>query len=164
MGLTNRLFRLFRADLHALLDRMEDPGRLLRQADLEMSEILADDERVLRALRGQRDRVAARLERLSTAPGTAEGDPGESTALEHGSSGVRRQAALLQRGLRELDERIRDLRGVVADRRIGLETVRQQAELLNCGGPSAGNARRDLFIDENGPACSLPNASGERDG
>ena len=162
MGLTSRLFRLFRADLHALLDRMEDPGRLLRQADLEMSEILADDERVLRALRGQRDRVAARLDRLSTAP--AEGDPGESTALEHGSSGVRRQAALLQRGLRELDERIRDLRGVVADRRIGLETVRQQAELLSCGGPSAGNARRDLFLDENGPGCSLPNTSGERDG
>lgn len=36
MALINRATRLFRADLHAVLDRIEEPDILLRQAVREM--------------------------------------------------------------------------------------------------------------------------------
>ena len=46
MALINRMSRLFTADVHAVLDRIEEPDALLRQAIREMEEALerADDE------------------------------------------------------------------------------------------------------------------------
>ena len=44
MVLISRISRLFRADLHAVLDRIEEPEALLRQAIREMEELLAQDE------------------------------------------------------------------------------------------------------------------------
>ncbi|MGB5202396.1 MAG: PspA/IM30 family protein [Sedimenticolaceae bacterium] len=48
MALINRVTRLFRADLHAVLDRVEEPDILLRQAIREMEEDLALDEQACR--------------------------------------------------------------------------------------------------------------------
>ena len=48
MALINRVTRLFRADLHAVLDRVEEPDILLRQAIREMEEDLARDEQAYR--------------------------------------------------------------------------------------------------------------------
>ena len=48
MALIKRVTRLFRADLHAVLDRVEEPDILLRQAIREMEEDLARDERAYR--------------------------------------------------------------------------------------------------------------------
>ncbi|MBI1422935.1 MAG: hypothetical protein GC149_05655 [Gammaproteobacteria bacterium] len=46
MALITRFSRLFRADLHAVLDRIEEPDVILRQAVREMEEeILADEQR-----------------------------------------------------------------------------------------------------------------------
>lgn len=44
MALINRLSRLFRADLHAVLDRIEEPDILLKQALREMQEAIHGDE------------------------------------------------------------------------------------------------------------------------
>ena len=44
MALITRVSRLFQADFHAVLDRIEDPEALLRQAVREMEEELAHDE------------------------------------------------------------------------------------------------------------------------
>ena len=41
MPLVDRVARLFRADLHAVMDRIEEPDVLLRQALREMEEELA---------------------------------------------------------------------------------------------------------------------------
>jgi phage shock protein A len=45
MALITRLSRLFQADMHAVLDKIEEPELLLRQAIREMEEFIATDER-----------------------------------------------------------------------------------------------------------------------
>lgn len=50
MTLITRVSRLFRADANAVLDRIEEPDVLLRQAVREMEEALARDEQRLRRL------------------------------------------------------------------------------------------------------------------
>ena len=47
MVLINRIARLFKADFHAVLDRIEEPAQLLKQAVRDMEEALADGERRL---------------------------------------------------------------------------------------------------------------------
>ena len=41
MTLINRLSRLFKADVHAMLDRIEEPPLLLQQALRDMAQALA---------------------------------------------------------------------------------------------------------------------------
>ena len=50
MVLITRLARLFRADVHAVLDRIEEPLLLLQQAVREMEADLADNEKQLKLL------------------------------------------------------------------------------------------------------------------
>lgn len=51
MALITRISRLFRADLHAVLDRIEEPDILLRQAFREMETSFASDEQQLKLLK-----------------------------------------------------------------------------------------------------------------
>ncbi len=44
MALISRLTQLFQADFHAVLDRLEEPDALLRQAVRDMEDALARDE------------------------------------------------------------------------------------------------------------------------
>jgi len=60
MALVTRISRLFRADLHAVLDRLEEPDVLLRQAVREMEEDLARDEHRLKQLAHDHADVVAR--------------------------------------------------------------------------------------------------------
>ena len=48
MALIARLSRLFQADMHAVLDKIEEPELLLKQAIREMEESIATDERQIR--------------------------------------------------------------------------------------------------------------------
>ncbi len=50
MALINRMSRLFTADVHAVLDRLEEPDVLLKHAVREMEEELARNEQRARAL------------------------------------------------------------------------------------------------------------------
>jgi len=50
MALITRFSRLFRADLHAVLDRIEEPTILLKQAVREMEDDVVQDERNLKIL------------------------------------------------------------------------------------------------------------------
>ncbi len=45
MALINRISRLFKADFHAVLDQIEEPEALLKQAIRDMEDELADSER-----------------------------------------------------------------------------------------------------------------------
>lgn len=60
MALINRISRLFRADLHAVLDRIEEPDALLRQAVREMEEDISNDERRLSLLQNEQAQLANR--------------------------------------------------------------------------------------------------------
>jgi phage shock protein A len=48
MALINRISRLFKADFHAVLDRIEEPEQLLRQAIREMEDELAGSEQAIK--------------------------------------------------------------------------------------------------------------------
>jgi phage shock protein A len=58
MPLINRITRLFTADVHAVLDRLEEPDALLKQALREMEDELAASDARLRWLSHERDETA----------------------------------------------------------------------------------------------------------
>lgn len=60
MALIKRLRRLFLADFHAVLDHVEEPDSLLRQAIREMEEALADDEQRFRSLQLEREQLTSK--------------------------------------------------------------------------------------------------------
>jgi len=57
MAIITRVSRLFKADLHAVLDRIEDPETLLRQAVREMEEQLDNEQRRFKLLEHEHDRL-----------------------------------------------------------------------------------------------------------
>jgi phage shock protein A len=57
MALINRFSRLFRADLHAVLDRIEEPVILLKQAVREMEDDVVQDERNLKILQHELEQI-----------------------------------------------------------------------------------------------------------
>jgi len=65
MALITRLSRLFKADMHAVIDSLEAPDVLLRQAVRDMEEAVATSQRALAATSAERKRVGARLAELA---------------------------------------------------------------------------------------------------
>jgi phage shock protein A len=59
MALITRISRLFTADLHAVLDRMEEPEIVLKQAIRDMHAAVAATDRQIRALRAGAEQIAA---------------------------------------------------------------------------------------------------------
>ena len=60
MALIRRVTRPFRADFHAVLDRVEEPEILLRQSIREMEDDLARDERLYRRHERESEQLAKR--------------------------------------------------------------------------------------------------------
>lgn len=65
MALVTRLSRLFTADLHAVLDRIEEPEALLRQAIREMEEELARSQQRIKWLRSEQDQLVSRERQIT---------------------------------------------------------------------------------------------------
>jgi phage shock protein A len=65
MALINRMSRLFTADVHAVLDRLEEPDVLLKHALREMEEALVEGEQRLRALEHERGTLAERARKVA---------------------------------------------------------------------------------------------------
>jgi len=158
MALITRLSRLLRADLHALLDRLEEPDILLAQALREMEDAVAADDRALAALRRQHTRTRERRDALAR---QGAGDVEQlEVCLDAGQDDLAR--ALLRRGLererldarlertaRELDGRIEGLAATLTERRRRLEQLRAEAALLARSGPTGA-----------GPGEPLPGGQG----
>jgi phage shock protein A len=66
MALINRMSRLFTADVHAVLDRIEEPEILLRQAIREMEEALAQSEQRVANFEREVAAVAERQHKIDT--------------------------------------------------------------------------------------------------
>lgn len=69
MALITRFSRLFRADLHAVLDRIEEPDVILRQAVREMEEEIAADEQRHKLLQHERRQLTGRQHELQQSIG-----------------------------------------------------------------------------------------------
>lgn len=60
MALINRVTQLFKADVHAVLDRIEEPEQVLRQAIREMQDELGESERRAATLQQEAEEYTAR--------------------------------------------------------------------------------------------------------
>lgn len=74
MALISRFSRLLRADLHAVLDHLEEPDVLLRQAVREMEEALASDALRLKRLSQEHEHLARRQHELQQVIGNIDGE------------------------------------------------------------------------------------------
>ena len=139
MALITRVSRLFQADFHAVLDRIEEPEALLRQAVREMEEELASDEQRSRILKHEQGQLTARETDLEQSLHEIEeqldvcfdsGNDDLARALlkrkletQQYCKGLSRKRQALQETLGDLDTRLRE-------NRARLESMRQKAELL----------------------------------
>ncbi len=66
MALINRISRLFKADFHAILDQIEEPGPLLKQAIRDMEDDLAATQRRIKLCTHEQDQLSARKRELES--------------------------------------------------------------------------------------------------
>lgn len=139
MALINRMSRLFTADVHAVLDRMEEPDVLLKHAVREMEEELARAEQRARALAheeealGERQRKAeSSLQELGQQLDVCFENDNEELARK-----VIKRRLETERLVRHIAERraalakeLAALSAAVEEQREQLDLMRQKAELL----------------------------------
>jgi phage shock protein A len=156
MALITRLTRLFRADVHAVLDRMEEPDVLLAQAVREMEDDAANAARELKARELELGRLRERAQSLAASLAStageidlcfvADNEPLVRTLLRRRLEGERLATHLAQRiaaAARDVEER----RTTLAERERKLEAMRQKAALF------AAEPRRDAEGDAAGVRC-----------
>ena len=148
MTLITRLSRLFRADFHAVLDRIEEPETLLRQAIREMEEELACQEQAIRLASHEAGEYRARRERLAERLGEIEGelDLCFSSGKEELARGLIKRKLETQRLGKELAVRQDELQkalarrhAILAENRVALDGLRQKAELVAVRAPVDGD-------------------------
>lgn len=155
MALINRISRLFRADFNAVLDQIEEPGQLLKQAIREMEDELAASQQRIAACAHEQEALGVRRQELETSAGTF----GEQLDLcfESGkddlAKGIIRKKLEAERLLQRLDGKLdangRFLAGqrkLLADNRATLDGLRQKAELIASHSPpdESGTCREDI--------------------
>lgn len=65
MSILNRISRLFKADLHGILDNLEEPEMILKQAIRDMQQEIDRDETTLSTLKRQQDRLHQKRQQQS---------------------------------------------------------------------------------------------------
>ena len=139
MPLITRVSRLFRADLNAVLDRVEEPDVLLRQAVREMEEELARDEQRLKMLSHEHGQLVARESDIGHSLSDIEEEldvcfESEKDDLARGlikrKLEAERLLKLLLRKREALEETLSGLKRRLDENRARLESMRQKAELL----------------------------------
>jgi len=153
MTLINRVSRLFQADLHAVLDRVEEPDLLLRHAVREMEEHLARDRRRLELMTEERRSLGTRVgelesslagaqEELDVCFGAGNEDLARTLIRHRLESGRLRDFLVTKRDTLERD--LTSLQGRISGNSARLEAMRQKAELL-AGEESSGKPDDDCW-------------------
>ncbi|MEE8041629.1 MAG: PspA/IM30 family protein [Pseudomonadales bacterium] len=139
MALINRVARLFTADLHAVLDRIEEPQVLLRQAIREMEDELAVSEQRNKWLRHESDELSTRIDEIEQSLTTMneELDVCFASEKEDLARTLIRRRLETQRVLATLTQRLAGNEKTLSDQqdsldenRSHLESLRQKADLL----------------------------------
>ncbi len=152
MVLINRIARLFKADFHAVLDRIEEPVQLLKQAVRDMEEALAASEQRLElaaqeqeSLLSHQTELERRLAELEQELELCFGSGEEQLAR-----GLVRRKLESRRLLERLDARLaassRQLsqqRSRLVQDRAALETMQQKAAIFCSRTPANGESAFD---------------------
>ncbi len=139
MALITRVTRLFQADLNAVLDRIEEPDILLRQAVREMEDALARDEqrsKLLQHEHGQlisrqteQDRLLGEIEEQLDVCFAAGKDDLARTLIRRRLETQRLQKFLAGKA-GTLQETLNGLQARLEENRAQLDSMRQKVELL----------------------------------
>lgn len=139
MALINRVGRLVRADIHAVLDRIEEPEQLLRQALRDMEDELASAEQRAVAAAAEIETFAKRKSELVARCAELDGELDLCFARKKSELArtlVRRKLEA-ERLIARLDSRQKDgeagleqARADLEQRRHALEGLRQKAEVF----------------------------------
>jgi phage shock protein A len=152
MALINRVTRLFKADFHAVLDQIEEPELLLKQAIREMEDDLAETE--------QRIRLCAHDQQaLETRKGEIDGklaciDEELDLCFDSGKDGLARGLIRKKLEAERLSNRLAsqhsasakylgEQRAMLDEHRATLEGLRQKAELFAQRAPAESESEFD---------------------
>lgn len=157
MALINRMSRLFTADVHAVLDRIEEPDVLLKHAVREMEEELARGEQRARTLEHEHDGLGERQRKT----GAVLAELGEQldVCFESGNEELARKVVKrrleterLERHVAErraaLAKELAALRAALEEQREQLDVMRQKAELLTPTGGGDDARSGDFIVGE----------------
>lgn len=167
MALVNRIVRLFKADLHAVLDRVEEPAQLLKQAVRDMEEALAASEQRLVAMAQEQEALLARRASIERGLNGLEQelDLCFASHKEELARGLVRRKLESQRLLQHLEARHRanssqlaELRARQLRNRAALETMQQKAAIFGTRAPVNGES---VFEDCGGSGRNLALADDE---
>jgi phage shock protein A len=147
--------RLFTADVHAVLDRIEEPDVLLKHAVREMEEELARSEQRLRMLEHEHAALDERQRKAQELQ--VELDRQLDVCFDGGNEQLTRkvirrrlETELLERHAAErratIEKELAAQRTALAEQREQLDVMRQKAELL--ASPSGDNGVRDFAVGE----------------
>ncbi len=149
MPILNRLTQLFRADLHGVLDRVEQPDLLLRQSLREMDDALADARRRLERDRRSREALGRRQQEIATTLAAssdeldlcldAGNDDLARVLLRRRLEGERLLAHLARQSAR-LDAAIEQAQRALLEQQAQFDLLRQQAEAQVPAGDDASTA------------------------
>jgi phage shock protein A len=139
MALINRMARLFTADVHAVLDRIEEPDVLLKHAIREMEEELARGEQHVRALEHERGALTERHSKIQAA--LVELAEQLDVCFDNGTDELARKVVKRRLETERLEQHIAERRAAVdkqlahrraatSEQREQLDVLRQKAELL----------------------------------
>lgn len=152
MALINRISRLFQADMHAVLDNIEEPEVLLRQAIREMEDDLSATEQRIRVAAHDQETLAARCSELDQLLGGIDGELDLCFASEKDelAKNLIRRKLESQRLLKSLSGKhsaagriLAEARDSLDDKRTTLEGLRQKAELFAARPPAAEDSEFD---------------------
>ena len=165
MALINRVSRLFKADFNAVLDHIEEPETLLRQAIRDMEDELAHGEQRIAQCTHEQEALSARKAEVLTSSDKLEEqlDLCFESGKDELAKGVVRRKLEAERLLKRLgselqaNRRYLDRQGALLDEnRATLEGLRQKAELIVSRAPSdrdggrgdVARLARDLRVDD----------------
>jgi phage shock protein A len=157
MALINRMSRLFTADVHAVLDRIEEPDVLLKHAVREMEEELARGEQRARTLEHEHESLGERQRKAAAVLGelaeqldvcfTSGNDELARKVIKR-----RLETERLERHVTErragLGKELAALRSSLEEQREQLDVMRQKAELLTSTGAGDDFRTADFAVGE----------------
>lgn len=149
MALITRISRLFKADFHAVLDHIEEPEQMLRQAIRDMEDDLADAEQRIALCTHDQDALTARKKEIENAIAgfDSELDLCFESDKDELARGLIRKKLEAERLLKRLgskhaanEQYLEDQRKLLDDNSATLESLRQKAELLAQRSPAHGDS------------------------
>ena len=154
MALVTRISRLFRADFNAVLDRIEEPDVLLKQALREMEEDLHSDVQQLKILEKEHTKMKAKITEIEKNVEQVNQELDicfESNELELAKTQVKRKLEIqryekhLQGKIDLKQTKIEELKSRIEENKTRLSAMQQKLDLLTEDLPEFDGDR--LFSD-----------------